>query len=108
MQPEYESLYNAYQDINSDPYVRTVLRNFLNSYKRGDISIALSNKLNLEELCPIKSKQENKVTFNDKLFICLVDNDTPICNNSIYKNLPSIQQKICLMCISEKESKLLK
>ena len=109
MQPEYQNVYNVNPDINTNPYMKALWRDFFASYKRGDIHVALSNKLHLKELCPKNTKRQEKlITFDKKVYICLVDNDTPIETSPDYNVLQSTEEKICLMCISGEEGRLLK
>ena len=57
MQADYKDIYELNQDIDNNPYMKSLLRNLFASYKRGDINIALTNKLNISELCPLKQKK---------------------------------------------------
>ena len=109
MQPEYQNVYKVNPDIKTNPYMKALWRDFFASYKRGDIHVALSNKLHLKELCPKNTKRQEKlITFDKKVYICLVDNDTPIETSPDYNVLQSTEEKICLMCISGEEGRLLK
>ena len=109
MLPDYESIHKVNPDININPYMRALWRDFFASYKRGDIHIALSNKIHLHEVCQKKIKRQGKlITFDKNINICLIEDDTPIENSPNYNVLQSTEDKICLLCVSGEEAKLLK
>ena len=107
MQEDYKIIYETNQDIDNNPYIRSLLRNFFASYKRGDINIALTNKLNISELCPPKQKNKDKILkYNEKLSICLIEPETNYYDSSVFNDVKSVEQLIFLTCTSHTESKL--
>ena len=109
MQADYKDIYELNQDIDNNPYMKSLLRNFFASYKRGDINIALTNKLNISELCPLKQKDKDKtLKFNEKLSICLIEPEISNYDSSVFNDLQSVEQLIFLTCISSTECKLYK
>ena len=57
-QEENNKVFNLYSDININPYMETLLRNFFFSYKNGDINIALANRIKFGEIYELKEKKK--------------------------------------------------
>ena len=107
LQEDYKIIYETNQDIDNNPYIRSLLRNFFASYKRGDINIALTNKLHISELIPPKQKSKDKILkYNEKLSISLIELKTNYYDSSVFNDIKCVEQLIFLTCTSHTESKL--
>ena len=117
LQPSYREVINSFPEIKENHYLETLLRNFFRNYKQGEISLSLTNQVQLDEIC-MKGKKVKRVHFNPKVKICLLDDsacrkllcnskdcDPKTCTNTI--NTGVHEQKICLLCVSGTEANLL-
>ena len=122
LQIDYQTIFKNNSDIKQNHYLKTLLRNFFQSYKRGEVSLALTNQLKLAELCPKQGKRVKSISFNPTISICLIDENKSICRKlrcnslqcdpinctkSLCNDITYVEQKLCLLCVSGKESHLL-
>ena len=107
---EIKSTDNEYCKLNEklgNPFMHSLWKNFFNSYKNGEINIALSNKLALNDLCPNKkSKNKRSIQFNDTVNICLVKCNPKHPDENIFEKIEYVEDLIFLSCISKAEAKL--
>lgn len=100
----YKESYKLYSDLDENQYMNLLLKNFFYSYKQGEINLALTNRINFEELYHLKEKKRSNKTLNfiPKISICLMkENDT----NS-YNPISTLSKefKLFITCCSENES----
>ena len=112
-----------YPEIKVNNYLESLLKKFFLDYKQGAITLSLSNRIRLAELCQNQGKKKVKrISFDPNINICLLDTSLSPCNNLLCKSQKcdkiSCNKKLsnqvecenhrtCLLCVSDKEAKLL-
>ena len=107
-QEGYKEIFELYTDLENNQYMDLLLRNFFYSYKNGDINLALSNRVNFDELYQLKEKKKVKksLNFNHQVSICQLNEYETKTYNSV-PNL-SLESKFFMTCTSAKEAELFK
>ena len=111
---DYKKLCSIYTDIQINPYMSLMLKNFFCSYKRGDINLALTNRIHFKELFELQEKnvmkkeKNKKISFNPKLSLCLMETNETENYKQMPANLLNKEQVIFMTCISQTEAQLYK
>ena len=119
--PENKLIYQKYSNLNYDNYLESFIKDFYMDYKRGSVTLSLSNRLHLAELCKTHHKKKiSQISFNPTVKICLLNTDScrnlmcnkqicdsKKCSKTLSDKVNNVNHKICLLCISKEESNLL-